>query len=189
MMVYAYFLDQNLNRLNAIDGILPNGVSSVAVSSDRSNHIVSAWNQGPLNDCYDCTTLTKMINQSLTKIEEIDVDVNDVRFEEASSAYLKMLVSIFNKANRLSIENLGWDEAYACFQASMVQQNGLRELEVSFDYIPTLQAQLIFEGIALSTSLEKLTVVELFTGEVEVVTALVNALGRNHNLKHLGVVD
>mmetsp|Transcript_10212 Transcript_10212/g.24405 ORF Transcript_10212/g.24405 Transcript_10212/m.24405 type:complete len:190 (+) Transcript_10212:226-795(+) len=189
MRVYAYFQDHKGNYLNAIDDTLPNGVSKVTVSSDRSNDMLSAWrNQGPLNDCYDCTTLTKMINQSLTKIEDIDVagvDGND----EVSPAYLTMLVSIFNKANRLSIENLGWDEAYACFQASMVQQNGLRELEVNFDYISTLQAQLLYEGIALSTSLEKLTVVELFTGEVEVVTALVNALGRNHNLKHLGVVD
>mmetsp|Transcript_10226 Transcript_10226/g.24438 ORF Transcript_10226/g.24438 Transcript_10226/m.24438 type:complete len:548 (+) Transcript_10226:75-1718(+) len=191
MIVYAYFSDHEYNPLKAIDGTLPNNVSNVLVSSDRNEYSVSAWNQsplnqGPLNEVFDCTTLTKMINQSSTKIETITV----CKFEEVSSAYLKMLMSIFNKANGLTFGKLGGDEAYACFQSSMVQQNGLRELEVySLERRSTLQAQLIFEGVALSTSLEKLKVSGLCTEEVEVVTALLNALERNHRLKHLEVFD
>jgi len=167
---------RSLNHLVEGRSSLPDGVSTICIRDNSACRVSSFM---PL----DCDTLTLMLKQFPNKLERVFFNHR----ENMSPEYLALLISAFNKADILELLSFGGDAAYSCLLACLLQSDGPRELEFRCrDAISLYQANLLFKGIALSTSVETLKLYGDFDEPENLGKALADSmLGENRSLKRL----
>ncbi|CAJ1933400.1 unnamed protein product [Cylindrotheca closterium] len=121
------------------------------------------------------------------------VSLHDI--QEISPEMLAFLVWIASKTNGLEVYDckLG-DSGFASLMSAVLQPNGLTKLELTIDNesprITKHQATLLFEGVALSSSLKNLRIDAYFEDHDlnEIGPILLYTLRRNRSLKDLQLI-
>lgn len=137
----------------------------------------------------DNKALYRMLELWPNKIDSITVDYHGDEYP----GFLRIFVMAFTKAKCLTLKSLCGrsDALFASLLTCFLLHNddGPRELILQaeqHDILPLHQAKLLLEGVAISTSLEKLHLYGDFSGDhEELASILTNALHRNQSVKDL----
>ncbi|CAJ1965825.1 unnamed protein product [Cylindrotheca closterium] len=134
----------------------------------------------------DFSRLSKLLNQSLGKLESIIIrDACQI-----SPQYLALLTSSCIKTNELRLEECTLnDTVCSCLMSSMTHPDGVKKLSIERPVNPqalsAYQAQLIFKGLASSSTLEKLELSFRLANIEDSGKALAQALQQNRSVKML----
>lgn len=183
-MAFVKFIDEDENPLFADDVVgryrLPVGVSLIQIKNDDHN-------TDPNYRRYDYEIILGLVEQSSQKSE---ISVGGIG--EWSSEYLALLVLIINHCDKLHVCGLFGDVAYGCFAGALIQHDGLRELKIdicsSTPPMSSLQAKVVFEGVASSSSLEKFQLHGRFADSQAASLSLIEAMKKNRNLRSLDLL-
>lgn len=154
---------------------------------DLSGGILDLWVMD--HNCIaddEFSRLSKLINRSTDKLER--VIVRDIA--EVSPEFLVLLSSVCRKAHDVRFEECVLTDAVCgCLMSGMLHPDGIRGLFLDFPENALVtsahQAELLFKGVAASSTLEKLRICLQFEEMEGSGKALAQALQQNQNLKLL----
>ncbi|CAJ1945262.1 unnamed protein product [Cylindrotheca closterium] len=137
---------------------------------------------------YDCQVFLNILKDHTKRMQNITLDLIEATM---GPEYLALLIATFNKTNSLTLVDLMGDAGYTCLKSCFLQQDGPREIQfypvkrISIDH-----ARLLFEGLALSSTIESFVLSPpsgnlIFVDPDDAGHAFVAALGQNRSLKHI----
>ncbi|KAL3945237.1 MAG: hypothetical protein SGBAC_000710 [Bacillariaceae sp.] len=130
---------------------------------------------------YDCDDISTMLQNFPTKLQK--VTIYDIYIFPPD--YVALFALILNKTERLELSDSLRRNVVVC---QAFQHHNIRELDLyQLLAISMDQARSIFEGIAYSTSLQKLHLGISFQEHELAIPLLVEALQQNKSLKHLSL--
>mmetsp|Transcript_30079 Transcript_30079/g.72196 ORF Transcript_30079/g.72196 Transcript_30079/m.72196 type:complete len:465 (-) Transcript_30079:288-1682(-) len=134
----------------------------------------------------DFKRLSNMLKQTSRKLESITL----TETYRSSPEFLALLISVSNTTEKLLQKDCQIGEASCTvLMASLMNPDGIADLEIENSYvaddISARHAQLLFEGVASSVSLKRLTLHLSFEESEQAGNLLVRALQQNQSLKSL----
>ncbi|CAJ1950758.1 unnamed protein product [Cylindrotheca closterium] len=130
---------------------------------------------------YDCDFISTMLNNFPKKLRKVTI-YDIYRF---SPDYVALFALILNKTERLELSDSLRRNLEVC---QAFQHHSIKELDLyQLGAISTSQARYIFDGIAYSSSLQKLHLDIIFEEHEVAIPLLVDALRQNRSLKSLSL--
>ncbi|CAJ1932342.1 unnamed protein product [Cylindrotheca closterium] len=142
--------------------------------------VLRKWTQNDFNNA-NFLSLSTLLSQSAAKLQTVKVE----GVSQSSPEYLAFLIAACTKAHEVQLKSCTLsDTVCTCLMSSMMNSYGIKELTISFRtrMASANQARLLFQGVALSTSIQKLDLFFDFEDMEDSGIALVQAFETNQSL-------